>query len=146
MRLRSLVLGVLGGLLLLPSIAQGQSGLTWRLQVYAVSANPVSGSPFYTLTLPTSIVRCASTIQLPAVPTTAPVNPKSMYWTHPALRGLVCKADLSGQRTFTALPAGGPYPFSLVAITVGGEAAPTAGADPFTRVDVPVAVGILIIK
>ena len=133
-------------LLTLVGTATAQSGLSWRLQVYAVGANPVTGTPFYTLTLPTAVVRCARTQGLPSVPRSSPVNPVTLWWTQPELPGYVCKADLSRQTSFLTIPVGGPYPFSLVTVDDAGDASPTAGKDPFVRRSLPLAVGILIIR
>jgi hypothetical protein len=137
---------IIAGLLLSAQSTPAQvSGLTWRLQVYAVGTSPTTGTPFYSLTLPPAIVKCAirqMTFKAPASPL---VNPTHLYWTQPELRGQVCDADLSKQASFKALPAGGPYPFSLTAINAAGEAVPTAGLDPFTRQSLPFAVGLLMI-
>jgi hypothetical protein len=141
---RRWLLVVLGWLLAAPLSAQ--SGLSWRLQVYNVGANPVSGSPFYVLMLPTATVRCAKTQTLPTVPDLPLVNPRTLWWTQPELPGYVCKADLSRQTTFLRLPAGGPYPFSLVTVNASGSAPPTAGKDPFITGSLPLAVGVLIIR
>jgi hypothetical protein len=135
-----------GLLALVAATAFAQGGLTWRLQVYAVGANPLTASPTYTLTLPTAIVRCGADQTLPSTPTTSPTNPRTLWWTQPELPGMVCRGDLSRQTTFLGLPTGGPYPFALVATNSNGDATPTAGRDPFTVRARPLAVGILIIR
>lgn len=132
-------------ILLLAATASAQ-GITWRLQVYPVGSDPVMGTPFYTLSLPGAIVRCAKTQTLPTVPSTTPVNPYTLWWTQPELPGYVCKADLSRQTSFKVLPVGGPYPFALVASNTSGDADPTPGLDPFLKRAVPTAVGVLMIR
>jgi hypothetical protein len=109
-------------------------------------ADPLKGA-FYTLDLPAAIITCSAAITMPSTPTTAPVNPKTLYWTQDELPGQVCKADLSGQTAFIALPAGGPYPFAVVTSNEAGVSPRGVGADPFRRVDPATAAkSVIMIK
>lgn len=123
-----------------------QTTMTWRMQVYQNGVDPVVGSPFYTLDLPAAIVTCNTTQVMPTTPTTPPVNPKTIWWIQDELPGQVCKGDLSGQTAFIALPSGGPYPFSLVAVNEVGASVPKAGLDPFRRVDLAHAPAVVLLK
>jgi hypothetical protein len=119
-----------------------QAQVNWQLQVYQVGVDSLTGSPFYTLDLPPAAIICNTTQVMPTPPST-PINPKELWWTY---SDQVCKADLSGQSGFIALPVGGPYPFSMTASNEVGTSARTAGSDPFRRVDLAVAPTLVVIK
>lgn len=124
-------------LLVAAQSVSAQTPTGWQLQVFQVGVNPLATpapSPFYTLDLPSSIITCNSTQTMPTQ-TAAPVNPKEVWWTHPALPGQVCKGDLSGQTAFIAMPVGGPYPVSLVATNAAGVSPRKVADFPFTRLD-----------
>jgi hypothetical protein len=133
-----IVIGVLVGLVCFGSTAQAQTR-SWELQVFQPGVAPTTGLPFFTLPLAPAIVTCNATQPLPPTPSTAPVNPKTLYWTQAELPGQVCKADLSGQSGFVAMPAGGPFPFSVTFTNDAGTGPRGVGEDPFLRVDLATA-------
>jgi hypothetical protein len=109
-------------------------GYSWQLQVYQPGVDPATGAPFYALDLSPSIVTCSTTLVLPPTPTAPPVNPRTLWWTQSELPGQVCKADLTGQSGFVALPIGGPYMLTMTAKNETDVVSARGAADvPFRR-------------
>jgi hypothetical protein len=144
MRLQTILLVALALVCLAAGSASAQV-MSWQMQVFQVGVNTTTGSPFFTLDLPPSTVTCNTTIVMPTLQT-SPANPRTLYWTHDSLAGQVCMADLSGQSGFISLPAGGPYPFVLVAVNEAGTSPRGVGENPFRVVSLPTAPATVRIK
>jgi len=113
--------------------------MTYQLLVFQPGDNAATAVPFYSLDIPPEVLTINDTQTLPSNMAWA-TNPKEIWWTQPVeLPGQVCKADLSGQADFLAIPQGGPYPFALVATDVGGSSPRGIATQPFLRTDAPLA-------